>query len=229
MIDDGTLTRLALFKGLNHRALQTLSEGASLRSYAPGAVLWRAGAKPGGLFIVLDGEVRVVRSRDGRQHVIHTEGPGGTLGDVPLFHGSDYPATAIAARRTRCVAIGRQVLLSAIHHDPALAIALLERLAGRVRHLVDRLDRVAVQTVHARLATWLIDRHAPHDGSFTLGTTQSELAEELGTVREVVSRALRDMRDSGLIRSTGRGRYAVPDLEALREVASGNQTLDRSQ
>jgi CRP/FNR family transcriptional regulator len=219
MIDRSVLARLDLFRGLNDYAIGVLASGAATRTYEPARILWRAGSKPGDLFIVLEGEVRVVRSSHGRQHVIHTEGVGGTLGDVALFHGSDYPATAITARRTRCLVIGRDVLHEAIRQDPTLALALLERMAGRVRRLVERLDRIAAHTVHARLAAWLLERQAASRGAFTLGTTQLELAEELGTVREVVVRALRHLRDAGLIRSAGRGRYAVTDEASLRAIA----------
>lgn len=216
MIDRTDIDRLALFRTLNPAALDVLARDATTRTFAPDSILWRAGARPGGLCIILSGEVRVVRATAGRQHVIHTEGPGGTLGDVPLFHGSNYPATAIASQRTRCLIVSKDTLLAAIRADPGLALALLERLAARVRHLVDRLDRIAARTVHARLALWLLERHARTNGEFTLGKTQLQLAEELGTVREVVVRALRHMRDAGIIQSNARGRYRILDLDRLQ-------------
>ena len=56
-------------------------------------------------------------------------------------------------------------------------------------------------------------------GAFTLGATQAEVAEELGTVREVVVKELRALRAAGVLRSAGRGRVEVADAARLREIA----------
>lgn len=228
MIEPSTLDRVPLFAGLNDGARRELAARATLRTFAPDEVLWRAGATPRGFCVVLEGEVRVVRSVGGRQHVIHVEGPGGTLGDVPLFEGGAYPATAIASRRTQCLVIGRDAILAAIREDPELAFVLLARLAARVRHLIERLDRLAARNVTARLAAFLLARRrAAATPSFTLGCTQLEVAEELGTVREVVVRALRELREGGVIRSAGRGRYEVVDEAALVRLAEGGDGAPR--
>jgi len=161
--------------------------------------------------------VRVVRAPGGRQYTVHTEGPGGTLGEVPLFAGGRYPATALAAEPTLCLVLRRDALARAIAADPELAFRLLARLAERVRTVVSRLDRRTSQTVPVRLATLLLARHAEAGGApFTLGATQAEAAEELGTVREVLVRALRTLREAGLVEAAGRARFRVRDPAAVR-------------
>ncbi len=221
MIEQATLERVPFFGSLNARARRELALRAVLRSFAPEETLWQAGMEAHSLFVVLEGEVRVVRVSKGRQYVIHTEGPGGTLGDVPLFEGATYPATAIAARRTLCIAVSRDAIWSAIKEDPELAFTLLSRLAGRVRHLVDRLDGLVAHNVGARLAAFLLARHqASRSGIITLGGTQLAVAEELGTVREVVVRLLRELREAGVIRSLERGRYELLDQAELRRRAN---------
>jgi CRP/FNR family transcriptional regulator len=152
--------------------------------------------------------------------VVHTEGPGGTLGEVPLFEGGPYPATAVAAEPTVCLVLDRAAVLAAVEVDPALGLAFLRRMAHRVRELVERLDRATAQSVPGRLARFLLARREQVGrDAFTLGLSQAELAEEVGTVREVVVRALRLLRDHGAIRPLGRGRYEVADVERLREIA----------
>jgi len=222
MVTTETLDGIALFRGLNAAARAELAQRSLLRRFSAGEVLWSAGTEPRGLYVVLEGEVRVVRAPAGRQHVIHTEGPGGTLGDVPLFTGGRYPATAIAAKETLCLAIGRDTLAAAIAADPELAFLLLARLGGRVRGLIQRLDGLATRSVRARLATYLLER-VPSGISteFTLGQSQTSVAEELGTVREVVVRELRRLREAGVLRAVGRGRLLVTDPEALERIARG--------
>lgn len=220
MIDHTTLERLPIFAELNAAARREVALRAVLRTFLSGEVLWTEGATARGLFVVIDGEVRVVRRSKGRQHVIHTERQGGTLGEVPLFAGGVYPATAVAARRTTCLVVGEDAILAATREDPWLALALLSRLATRVRELVHRMDRLAARTVTARLATFLLERSRSSASSIiTLGRTQHEVAEELGTVREVIARSLGEMRKAGIIRAAGRGGYEIVDRKALEDEA----------
>ena len=100
----------------------------------------------------------------------------------------------------------------------AVAFLLLERLATRVRGLVARLDALALRSATGRLAAWLLERPA-REGRVSLGMTQGELAEELGTVREVVVRGLRALQRRGAIRALGGGRFEVASREALRAAA----------
>ena len=206
---------------LNNPARGVLEQYASVRAFAPGEVLWTAGEQPQALLIVIEGTVRVVRAIDGRQHVVHVEGPGGTLGDVALFGNTPYPATAIAATRARCMVIPPQVLHAAIAADPEFALTLLSGLAQRVRGLINRLDRVTHQNILSRVAEHVLRRATAAHGPFTLGTTQQELAEELGTVRELIVRSLAELRERGALHSAGRGRYQVIDIELLRTLSSG--------
>lgn len=210
-----------LFNGLNASALRTLRARAIERRYASGQTLFIAGSAARGLFVILEGSVRVVRSRAGRQHVIHLEGPGGTLGEVPVYAGGGYPATAIAAVDTRCAVLSKDTLAALIADDPRLAWRLLERLALRVRGLVESVDRLATQDVAMRLAAQILARVTTDDGRSiaALAGTQAELAEEVGTVREVVVRQLRVLLRAGVLRRIGRGTYEVVDLESLRRLA----------
>ncbi|MBC7898300.1 MAG: cyclic nucleotide-binding domain-containing protein, partial [Cytophagaceae bacterium] len=79
------LDALPLFASLSTATRRQLIAASTQRRYATGATLFRAGGQATGLYIVLSGRVRVMRSRNGRQRVVHTEGPGGTLAEVPLF------------------------------------------------------------------------------------------------------------------------------------------------
>jgi CRP/FNR family transcriptional regulator len=217
-----TVESAPLFAGLNAAAHRTLQRRAVIRSFAENEMLFAAGSPARGLFVILDGSVRVVRTRAGRQHVIHLEGPGGTLGEVPLYVGGGYPATAIAAAPTRCAVIGRETLATMMVDDPALSWRLLEALARRVRTLVERVDALATQDVASRLAAHLLARTTLVDGMHvaTLEGTQTALAEELGTVREVAVRHLRALQESGVIRRLAAKRYEVLQLDALRAASN---------
>jgi CRP-like cAMP-binding protein len=222
VVDPSDLRRLPLFAGISDAACRALAARTVQRDYATGEALFIAGQQARGLYLVVRGRVRVVRDGSGRRHVLHEEVAGGTLGEVPLFEGGGYPATAVAASQTTCLVVGRDAIGAAMRSDPELAWRFLARLAGRVRTLVERVDQLAARSVPQRLAALLVGRRLESpasDRSITLGGTQQEIAEELGTVREVVVRAVRALRDAGAIQPLGRGRYEVRDLRRLREIA----------
>jgi CRP-like cAMP-binding protein len=218
----GTRVSYPWFTSIPDEARVALLRGAVERRFAATAVLYLAGAPAQHIYLVLEGRVRVVRggSGGGRTHVLHEEGAGGSLGEVPVFEGTTYPATAIAAEPTRCLAVSRDVVLRLVREQPEVALVLLARLAGRVRLLVERLDQQTGHSTLQRLAELLLARHAAAEGgSFVLGATQQQAAEAIGSVREIVVRGLRTLRDRRIVEAVGGGRYRVLDEMALRTVA----------
>ena len=206
--------------GLSPTARNAVLRSAVERTYAPKETLFRAGDAARGLFVVLEGRVRVVRGRGARSQVVHTETVGGTLGEVPLFAAGGYPATAVASEPTRCLVLSRDALATVIAAHPEVAFVLLSRLAARVRGLVIRFERQSLQDVPSRLAGHILERPRLAGGTVvSLGMTQGELAEELGTVRELVVRALRRFREEGLVAAVGGNRFEIVDEARLREIA----------
>jgi CRP/FNR family transcriptional regulator len=211
---------LPLFRGLREDSLTLLAQHGLERSFATGETLFRAGDTPWGIFVVLEGRIRVVRGEASRQVVVHTEGPGGTLADVPFFAGGSLPGTAIAAEPSVCAIFPKEALRAAIAANPDIAFALLARLALRVRELVGRLDQVSSKSVAARLATYLLRCSEERRSTVvSLGLTQSQLAEELGTVREVIVRELRALRTARIIQPSRGGGIQILDAVRLAERA----------
>jgi CRP-like cAMP-binding protein len=217
MVDLETLNRAPLIGQLPLAARRVLATKAIVRRFASGQALWVAGDQLKSMAVVLDGRVRVVREGRGRQHVLHSEGPGGTLGEVPLFTDGPAPATALAIAPTRCLMLTRDTIEAAIVAEPAVAWLLLGRLADRVRTLVERVDRLALESVTTRLGGLVLAEVERTDSDVVaLGMTQTALAAELGTVREVVVRALKSLRRDGVVEPNGRGRLRVMSRAKLR-------------
>ncbi len=218
MLTPDQLAALPLFAGAKPAALAMLASRSMERRFAVDEVLFLAGTSATHLLIVTEGLVRVVRGHDHRQFLVHREGVGGALGEVPLFANGTYPATAIADEPTRCVQVSMAALRDAVAEDSELAFVFLGRLAQRIRTLVEQLDRLGAQSIEVRVARLILrqqERRKPGE-SFLLGRTQTVVAEELGTVREVLVRALRELRSLGAIEATGRGYYRVVNLAVLK-------------
>lgn len=224
---------LPLFASLNPAASKVLLRRSIERRFATGDRLWSAGDRSDGIALVLEGKVRIVRVSGDRQTVIHSGEPGDTLGEVPFFTNERYPATAIASEPTRCLFLTHAAVTEAMELDTRLAFFFLKRLSQRVQGLVDRVDQNTTSSVQTRVARFILDRSQIVQASarsrssnkrlvFSLGATQTELAEELGTVREVLVRALRSLRDAGAIEGVGAGRYRVTDASVLQRLAESS-------
>ena len=198
MISVSSLQRFPMFADVALEVVGALARRGVEISFAPSEVVFLSGSAPRGWYIVLEGNVRVVRGSGTRQHVVHTEGAGGSLGEVPLFGGGTHPA---------------------IGEAPCIAFIVAGRLADRVRRLVERLDDRSARSVQARLIEHILGRRSERSASISLGMTQQALAEELGTVREVVSREIRVLVRRGWIEPIGGGRYRLVDVDELRAAA----------
>jgi len=210
--------------GLSEKGRTALLERASERSYAAGEYLWNAGDDASVLTLVVEGRVRIVRGSGGRVLGIHPGEAGSMLGEIPFFTKSTYPASAIASEPTKCLLISHAGLAHALRVDPSVALTLLESLSRRVAGLVEKVSELSSESVQSRLSRYILERietraNAGSGFIFSLGMTQSALAEELGTVREVVVKELRGLRESGAIDSVGNGRYRLLDAEGLKRTA----------
>jgi CRP/FNR family transcriptional regulator len=197
------------------------------RRYPRRAVLFRAGEVPAALHFVLAGRVRVARRVEGASSVLHFEEAGGVLGEIPVFGGGSYPATATAVDAVHCAVLSAAVVERLLREEPQFARFALSRVATRARVVLQRLDELSAFTVTARLAGYL-HASADHHGTgaaVELGMSQAALADRLGTAREVVVRSLRALCDAGAIRRIGRSRFIVADDDMLRAMSRPRDAL----
>lgn len=224
MPDPALLRRHPLLSQVSASAMELIAAGALLRTWTPRQTIFRRGDPAYGMVLLLSGRVRVFRERDGRRQVLHIEEAGGSLGEIPLFDGGPMPASAVAVEVTEGVVLSPDLVRRAVMRDPGLALILLQRMAGRARGLADRLERMTLHGVGMRLAAALLERARRAPGHpLSLGMSQEQFAEELGTVREVLVRELRVLVNGGILGPLGAGRFELRDLGALRQVAAGEQ------
>ena len=208
-------------RSLPQTALQTLATSLRERRYHAGDVIFRKGDRSEGLGVVLRGRVRTVTiSPEGREQVLKVFGPGRTFGDIPVFDDEPQPADAMAMSDTIVVFIPQSDLLACLRQYPDAAIEVVRLFASRLRAYKQMVEDLSLRTVVARVARFLVGRVR---GAQTLVEesptsspeyTQDEIAAMVGSVREVVQRALKTLEHAGLIRMA-RGRTQIIDLEAL--------------
>jgi CRP/FNR family cyclic AMP-dependent transcriptional regulator len=222
------LRGLAIFADLDDRYLASLAERCVTRSVGAGHLLFATGEECRGLYVIERGRVRIYRtSPEGREQVLHVEGPGRPVAELPLFDGGQYPASAVTLEETRLAFLPRADFEQLYRAHPDVAHAIIRALGRRLRHLVQVTETLAFRDVAARLAMLLAD-YAERVGTqtdtgveLTLDRTQAELSLEIGTARESVSRAYRQLKGLGLIESLRGNRLRVPSVDRLRAMARG--------
>lgn len=213
----------ALFGELDLPDLAALASRAVERRLKRGEILFMAGDPAGGLYVVVEGSIRAYRvSADGREQTIHVENAGATLAEAPVFDEGCYPSTTAAEEDSILLFIEKRDVLNLCLERPRISVAALKLLARRVRNCAALVESLSLKDVHRRLAALLCAEasdHSRRSGSsvtFELALTHQQIAARIGSVREVVSRALARLQQGGLIQMDGR-RVTIPDEKALRD------------
>ena len=214
-----------LFRELDDISLQTIGERAIERHFRKDELLFLAGEKAQGLYVIVDGSVRAFReSLDGREQVIHVERAGGTVAEVPVFDDGNYPSTVAAEEDTKILFLDKRDIRQLCLQHPQITLAALRVLAGRLRRCAELVETLSLKEVGQRVARFLLAEARLHgikgnDGiSLALTQTNQQIAARVGSVREVVSRALSRLQQDGLITIEDR-QLTIPDLNALSRFA----------
>ncbi len=215
------LRRTPLFSGLSDGEFEFLIERVSSRKYSAGEIVFSEGEPCAGLFVVESGSVRIFKSSPGgREQVLSIEGPGGSVAELPVFDGGNYPASVVAVEDTVLLFVSKQDFQALCLAHPAVALKVLKVVGGRLRRLVGIIEELSFTTVRQRLGAYLL-RMAQSEGKkvaqgieVTLPSNNQELAAQIGTVRELISRNLSRLQAEGVINIDGRS-LVIRDVKAL--------------
>lgn len=201
-----TLRSASIFAALTELELQLLAARSGSQAYQAGELLFNEGDPCRGLFIVATGRVRIFKSSaNGREQVLSVEGPGQSFAELPVFDGGPYPASAAAMEASEVIFLSRQDFRAFCLENPEVALKVLQVVGRRLRKLVGIIEELSFTTVRHRLISWILRKAKEQGGSsVTLEGSQQELAAEIGTVRELISRNLARLQSQGYISVDGR-------------------------
>ncbi len=225
MVSLTQLQEIPFFRGFEPTGLELIAGMMVERSFQPGQEIFLEGETSAGLWFVVRGRVKAYRlDLSGKEQVLCLIGPQTCFGGCPIFDGDTYPAMAQAIDEVTLYILPRAEALALAEESPQTARALLHVFAGRLRHLSRLAETLTFKCVTDRLATLLLE-HADEGGVVTenaielhLNLTQDELAALLGTVRQVVSRALLRLERLGAIEARGR-HIRILNPDKLRQLA----------
>lgn len=222
MVDKiAALRRTQLFGELNESDLRALSERTVERRLRRDELLFITGDEAAGLFVIVEGALRAFREGvDGREQVIHVERAGATIAELPVFDDGAYPSTVAAEEESVVLFLSKNDVKSLCRTYPEISLAALKLLAGRLRKCAELVEALSLREVDQRLARWLLSeargrgRRTAKGFVLDLTLTNQQIASRIGSVREVVSRALARLQQNELIKVDGR-KVTIQDEQAM--------------
>lgn len=215
------LEKTALLSSLSREELQRLASRTVRKLFSAGELLFSEGEPCSGLHIIARGKVRIFKtSVNGREQVLAVNVPGESLAELPVFDGGPYPASAMAVEDTEIAFISRRDFHAYCLEHPEVSLKVLSVVGARLRRLVGIIEELSFTTIRQRLIATLV-KLAQTEGNktdrgieFLLPATHQELANQLGTVRELISRNLMRLQAEGLLDVDAR-QIVVRDLKGL--------------
>lgn len=198
--------------------LEALAGQITRRTFTSDRLLFLAGEPSAGLWLVERGRVKVYQTTpEGREHILHLLGPGDSFNDIPALDGRPNAASAMTISDASIWVIPTAVLRHTLEADHELALGVVDALTTRVRHLVVQIEDLALRSVTARLARFLLEQ-AETPALRHPAVTRALMATHLATTPETVSRALRTLEETGAI-AFDRHRIVIRRAGLLREIA----------
>ncbi len=212
------IARQPFFRGVSSQILQPLFESVQTRIFQTGETLFWEGDPCSGLFIVQTGSIKLFRTAaNGREVIVTLVGPGGSFNEVAVWDGGDNPVSAAALQDSRVLLIPADVVRHQMQAHPELMQAIILSMSQRSRMLVARVAELSALRLVHRLARVLLDL-TPEQLAGNQRISQNDLAAMTGTVREVLSRTLKDLARQGVI-SLERGEIVIQDRDYLEKLA----------
>jgi CRP/FNR family transcriptional regulator, anaerobic regulatory protein len=217
LIGDKLRTLYPAFATMTREALDRVLAGAVVRTVPAGAVLFDEKSACQAFPMIVEGSVRVVKTApSGRELQLYRVLPGESciLSTGCMLGSAPYSAKGIAESELTFVALPPAVFHKLIAEHEPFRNYVFGLFAERITELMQLVEAVAFHKLDQRLATLLLGKGK------TIHTTHQQLADELGSVREIVSRLLKTFAEQGLV-SIGREEIEIVNPALLRRLAAG--------
>ena len=186
---------------LNSDELKTLSAQGVVKAYPKNAIIVSEGDETDSFYVILNGRVKVyVSDEEGREVVLRSQGPGDYFGEMVL-DGGPRSASVVTLEPSRFAVVGKQRFRDFLYEHPAFSIHLVEKLIQRTRALTENVKSLALMDVYGRVARLLLELAIKENGRLVVPErlTQQDIANRVGSSREMISRIFKDLVAGGYI------------------------------
>lgn len=216
---ENAIGSIAYFEGIQDDELAYVAQHSTAHTYGMGEMIFFEGDPASGLWVVDSGHVKIFKlNADGGEHILHLCGPGKTFNDIAALDGGGNPANAAAlSQDARVWLIPADVLIYVLTRNAQVALNMIHMLAERVRSLVGQIEDLALYSVMARLARFLL-KQASDPSLSGPGVTRTAIAAHINTTPQTLSNVLHSLDAVGAIRYD-RQHVMIVDRELLRSIA----------
>ena len=214
------LRRVPLFNDLSEAELARFAEVTREREYPKNSVILFEDDPGDALYIVSTGQVKVVLiGEDGREVILSVLGDGDFFGEMSLIDDEPRSAHVIAMKDSQLLVLRRDDFQARLEEQPKIALKLLRVLVSRLRRADEKIGGLVLLDVNGRVAQLLLDLAEESGGPrITRRLTHHTIAQMIGSSRETVSRAMRELVERGAI-DVSRREITIKQADALRSMA----------
>jgi len=202
---------------LNDQLLQAMADRGGVKTFPASAVLVNEDDDSDSIFILLKGKVKVYGAgANGREVVYTTLGPGEYFGEMTL-DGGPRSASVMTMEPTTCVVVSGANVRDFLGTHPDFALHLVRKLIALVRRSTDTVKRLALDDVYTRISKLLQELAAPDEGgrlAVNERLTQQDIADRVGSSREMVSRIFKQLTIGGYVATEDRRIVLLKKLPA---------------
>jgi CRP/FNR family transcriptional regulator, dissimilatory nitrate respiration regulator len=212
------LKQCPMFAGVTEPDLEALLQVCRNRDYAKRELLFSDGDPAAGFYVLASGKVKIYKlSPEGKERILHIVHPVATFAEAAIFGDGRYPAYAEPLETSRLVFFPKREFLDLLQRQGRIAINMIGGLSRFLRQFATQVEELTFKDVPARLARYVLDL-AGDARQVVLPISKSQLASNLGTVSETLSRTLRKLSDDDLIAVDGRT-IRILDADRLAELS----------
>ena len=222
-----SLRSIPLFSAVTDEDLETIASLLIERRFPNNKTIVEEGLPGDFMYVILEGRVKVTKlSGDGREKIFEMLGEGDFFGEMALLEGAPRVASVKALSETRILALARNDFLSVLRRSPDLAMAVIQELTRRLRHVDEQASALSFQRVEERTKGMLLrlarqellrlarqeNNGTGTDRYATPAVTHQQIADMIGTSRETVTRVVKGLKEQGWLDQEGK-KYLVPANE----------------
>ncbi len=222
------IAAIPIFNGLPEDQMAAIKKIAITKRFNKGEVIFSEGDAGNGFFVIAQGRVKIFKvSSEGKEHILHIYGSGQPFGEVPVFAGQKFPATAQALEKTVAIFLPRSDIVDLVAANPSLALNMLAVMSQKLRQFSIQIENLSLKEIPARLASYLIflAEEQAADDVVKLNISKGQLASILGTIPETLSRIFAKLSGQNLIRVDGK-KITLLDREGLEDLAEYGKEIE---
>lgn len=193
----------SLFERLNEADAKQMLDSAKIRSFSKNTIIFSEGDEGSNLYLVLSGRVKVFLSDDEGKHLdINFHGPGEYFGELALLGCNQRTASVITMESVKLAAISKKIFQEFLKAHPEKAYVIIQGLCKQLAALTDNIKSLALMDIYGRVARLLIRSSEESDNGEKVikeRLTHQQIADQVGSSREMVSRIMKDLNTGGYI------------------------------